>query len=607
MASCDNNFDDIESAAKKYFGFSLRPYQKVAIDNILHARDQIVLLPTSYGKSLCFQLPALFLSGVTIITYPLRALVADQARSLKEKGLDCVVLKGGQTNKQRDEIFQKISSGCKIVIATVEVLRGKTLKRLSQFKVSHLAIDEAHCISEWGDTFRPMYLELTKIINILNPTCVSAFTATASKRIIKRINEVAFNARHGLGRGDFNPLESFLFTSGSSKESDFKDNNLTDTSKSDTKNATDLELVRIVRGDVDRPNIFYHVCHAANKTAAVLLLVKLLPRPILVFSSTRDNSERLSMIIQKVIGDVEGDKDFARYYHAGEMTKSARKETEEWFFSRKDGVLCATCAYGMGVDKSNIRSVIHWEATENIEAYLQESGRIGRDGKSAYAFLLYNTEDLHNKKIKREMREYPLIKSCRREYLLSHLDNPPVECSGCDNCTSSEKIKKITNLIKKIENTTIETVKRRNNLYWVPNIEKKLIDNLNDLTRSVLKVNIWNDAAIKKVIQELLLTGRLQNKKTLTNSVLSLCHPIRTGFQEIEARGIKENLFAIFFEARGPLLRLQFSLRALVRRERALAHSFSSFFASAFLHNLQRKSKKEYIKEPQQKSQSHTY
>ena len=316
----DFNYDDpVEELTFKTFGIrNLFPIQRYVIANILDAfpneeeisnenietiKKQIVLLPTGAGKSICFQVPALMLPHPTLIIYPLLALMTDQQRRMEENNIKCLVLRGGQTQSERKDIIQKIKAGAKVIIANPEVLENQELlNELKQFNISHLAIDEAHCVSEWGDTFRPSYLKLGNVIKILKPTVVTAFTATASPEVLKRITEVLFNGQ-----------------------------------------------ANVIQSDSDRPNIHYYVKRTAAKTQSLISLANSEEKPLIIFCGTRNNTEDISETLNLCYG-----KDFSRFYHAG-LSKEEKSNIESWFFNNKEGVLCATCAYGMGIDKSNIR------------------------------------------------------------------------------------------------------------------------------------------------------------------------------------------------------------------------------------------------------------
>ena len=228
--------DLITKTAEENFGIKyLYPWQRMVVENILQAYEckkklaefsdqerqdffqkeddsfcrgrQIVLLPTGAGKSLCFQIPALLLDGPSLVIYPLLALMTDQQRRMEEGSLRCVVFRGGQTKEERQSNFQKIMDkgpgGAKIILANPEVLQSQSLvDQLCKAGIKHIAIDEAHCVSEWGDSFRPSYLELGKVIEKINPPVITAFTATASPGVLSRVSEILFKGQAHIVRSE---------------------------------------------------------------------------------------------------------------------------------------------------------------------------------------------------------------------------------------------------------------------------------------------------------------------------------------------------------------------------------------------------------------------
>ncbi len=369
-----------------------------------HRGRQIVLLPTGAGKSLCFQLPALLLDGPTLAVYPLLALMADQERRLREAGLDPVILRGGQDAEERRRCYDRIegrngADPARLIIANPEVLAADAvLARIAKRGIAHLAIDEAHCVSEWGDTFRPAYLGLGDVVRALKPDACTAFTATASPAVLARVSEVLFD-------GD----------------------------------------ARLIRGGADRPNIHYRVVPCVSKEGTLVREALRAARPAVVFCSTRAGTERSA----RVIGDTLRDGD-VRFYHAG-LSREEKKEVEAWFHGHDRAILCATCAWGMGVDKKNVRSVIHRDPPPTVEAYVQEAGRAGRDGEPSVATLLWSPEDrrrIESKRPAERLRSLALARfsegiECRRETLLAELGDPKagpgagedrIACSGCDVC-----------------------------------------------------------------------------------------------------------------------------------------------------------------------------
>jgi len=393
--------DSVCIAAREHFGIAyLYPWQRMVIANIMDATqdgergNQIVLLPTGAGKSLCFMVPALLLSGPTLIIYPLLALMNDQMRRLTEAKLDAVVFRGGQSAAERNDCFSRIEKGARFILANPEVLQNDALvTRLARCDVAHIAIDEAHCVCEWGDSFRPAYTELGTIIRKLGCKTVTAFTATASDHVLNRVAEVLF-------AGD----------------------------------------AHIVRGETDRPNIHYSVFPCAAKQPALIELVSRERRPAIVFCASRSRTKELALVLRDFLSR-KGEKDSVRFYHAG-LTREEKAETEQWFYPKENAVLVSTCAFGMGVDKKDIHTVIHYDAPSTAEAYVQEAGRAGRDGSNARAVLLWSLQD--REKLQKQgaekgaryavLADFAQSSGCRREVLLKALGEENCVCSGCDVC-----------------------------------------------------------------------------------------------------------------------------------------------------------------------------
>ncbi len=398
---------DVNEIAREHFKIAyLFPFQRVVIANILERlyykeeesiRRQVVILPTGAGKSLCFTLPIVLLEGVTLIIFPLLSLIRDQQRRMEESGMSVSVFIGGQEKKDRDLMWQRLERGeSKILLSNPETLDSPAMhQRLKKIGIQHLVIDEAHTVSEWGRTFRPSYLTLGSFIEEVDPELVSAFTATASESILKDIKEVLF------------------------KERDCHE----------------------ILGNPDRPNIHYQVIPTLCKEESLLRLLQgeIFPfeRPLLIFCSSRTMTERLAITLQYRLGAERNvDENEVRYYHAG-LPVDVKKEIEEWFFHSEGGILCSTCAYGMGVDKSNIRTVIHYELSGSVEAYLQETGRAGRDKKESRAFLLFHSDDIQRSSQKRYQELVEVMKTtqgCRRIRMMKLLGLDPDDCNGCDVC-----------------------------------------------------------------------------------------------------------------------------------------------------------------------------
>ncbi|MDR1445703.1 MAG: RecQ family ATP-dependent DNA helicase [Treponema sp.] len=459
--------DPLSLAVKELFGLSyLFPYQRLVIANILEAAEargipltwpaaltgytasvpqpdlqgedsppahdsdaapdkddrdapgkQIVILPTGAGKSLCFQLPAMILSGPTLVIYPILSLMADQERRLRERGFAPVILRGAQDREERRRIFRALREGeSRFIIANPEVLLTESvLKELSSLNIAHIVIDEAHCVSEWGESFRPSYLRINEIIEAVNKNSavtghralVTAFTATAGKPVLEKISRYIFGGEAG----------------------------------------------RIV-GNPDRANIRYAAGACILRDLAVRDLILKKALPAIVFCSSRLGTEKLARYLVNSLAEIwdavshEGRPvPGIKFYHAG-LSREEKKAAEEWFFDNSNAVLVSTCAYGMGVDKADIRTVIHRDCPPSVEAYLQESGRAGRDGKDSRAYLLWGPGDENHlrrakdeagrKRMESLLSYARTVSVCRREQLLGLLNyegerNSP-ESACCDVC-----------------------------------------------------------------------------------------------------------------------------------------------------------------------------
>ncbi|MDR3139422.1 MAG: DEAD/DEAH box helicase [Treponema sp.] len=459
-----DDLDPLSRAVKELFGLSyLFPYQRLVITNTLEAAAasglrlrwpgypeegeapaagtperageapdgenpgrQIVILPTGAGKSLCFQLPAMLLPGPTLVIYPILSLMADQERRLRERGFSPVILRGGQSAGERRHIWEQLRSGkSRFIIANPEVLLSpRVMEKLRELGILHAVIDEAHCVSEWGESFRPGYLEISRIIEAAAAPLVTAFTATASSPVLEKIDRYIFG-----GRGAH----------------------------------------RII-GNPDRSNISYAAQGCILRDLAVRDLLLRNALPAVVFCSSRPGTEKLARYLRNefVVPGVQGPGRPAlsgdgrnpggpaapevRFYHAG-LSREEKTEIEGWFFKNPRGILVATCAYGMGVDKADIRTVIHRDCPPSVEAYLQESGRAGRDGLQSKAVLLWGPDDAGSLRRARDdaarrrlsrLLDYARdIAQCRRESLLRLLnyesagESPESGC--CDVCEGKAK------------------------------------------------------------------------------------------------------------------------------------------------------------------------
>ena len=406
--------DILTKTAQEYFNINyLFPYQRLVVSNILRKAghfseeekeeappNQIVLLPTGAGKSLCFMLPAVLLPGLTIVVFPLLGLMADQKRRMDEAGIPSAILKGGLSREEKERIWKDLTEDkLKVIITNPEMLiLPEVQDHLKDVPISHMVIDEAHTIPEWGETFRPACLEIGQVIQNLRVDQITAFTATASPLILGKIKTYLF--------------EGMTFN--------------------------------LVRANPDRVNIYYEVKPVLSRMKGLEEVLEQAERPALIFCPTRRLCVQTALELQERLNDRE-----IRFYHAG-LSPDMRSRKEQWFFESDRGILCSTCAYGMGMDKGNIRTVIHLALPSSVEAYLQESGRAGRDRQPCRAILLFHPEDRDREKNhpNREAKErYEKLVAfaqdttrCRRESLLAILDAEPEDCDSCDVCRGKVKI-----------------------------------------------------------------------------------------------------------------------------------------------------------------------
>jgi RecQ family ATP-dependent DNA helicase len=392
----------IAKALSTVFGYSsFRPFQGETVRAMLNGCDVFAVMPTGGGKSLCYQLSACLLPGACVVVSPLISLMKDQVDSAREKGIAAAYLNSSQSERERMDVLRQLASG-RLDLLYVSPERfglDQFLGCLKRTAVCLVAIDEAHCISEWGHDFRPEYLALAETLKQFPSVPIAAFTATATKRVQSDII-----ARLGL-RNPFVPPASF-----------------------------------------DRPNLFYEVIVKANALSQILSFVQQRRgQPGIVYRMSRKSVEQTDEFLR-----ADGIRSLP--YHAG-LDDETRTRNQEAFRRDEAEVVVATIAFGMGIDKPNVRYVVHGDLPQNIESYYQQTGRAGRDGDPAHCLLLFSAGDIPRlasfiRKVKddgerRRLREaldqmasYARLTSCRRRKLLAYFgqERPEANCGGCDNC-----------------------------------------------------------------------------------------------------------------------------------------------------------------------------
>jgi len=432
---------------QKYYGYSaFRSGQEQVVRAIMDGEDAVGIMPTGAGKSLCYQVPALLLPGVTLVVSPLISLMKDQVNALTQAGVPAAFINSSLSAAQVNKVLEQAQNGHYriLYVAPERLFAPRFVEYAARADIPFVSVDEAHCVSQWGQDFRPSYLKIREFIDILpRRPVIGAFTATATGEVRRDIVDM-------LGLRD----------------------------------------PQVVATGYDRPNLFYQVCHPQNKFAQLLSFMRRHEEDSgIVYCLTRKT-------VEEVCERLRGQGFSASRYHAG-LSPEERRRNQEKFQSDDVRVMVATNAFGMGIDKSNVSFVVHYNMPKNLESYYQEAGRAGRDGAPAECVLLYGGRDVATNRffidnaeenggmdpeIREQFRERELerlkqmtfychTRECLREYILRYFGERPTGfCGNCYNCQNFFERADITVPSQKI----LSCIKRMGERYGT----KLLVDTL---------------------------------------------------------------------------------------------------------------------------------
>ena len=476
-----------KEALKAVFGYdSFRPGQEAVINAILDGRDILAVMPTGAGKSLCYQVPAMLLSGITLVISPLISLMQDQVKALNEAGVNAAFINSSLSEKELNDTFKNAYKGhYKIIYVAPERLMSEGFISFAKsVEISMVTVDEAHCISQWGQDFRPSYMDIAEFINILDKRpIISAFTATATQNVREDII---------CSLGLNNPY--FLVTG------------------------------------FDRENLFFQVDKPQNKERFILdFIERHRGESGIIYCATRKNVDSLYTLLRKQHISVGK-------YHAG-MSNEERKQMQNDFVFDYTSIVIATNAFGMGIDKSNVRFVIHYNMPSSMENYYQEAGRAGRDGLNSECILLFSPQDIiinrfllehkdfsdidpidamtiRERDIKRLqiMEGYCYTTECLRNYILKYFgEDPKKPCDDCGNCLRQFETLDMTDEAKKIINCIYESRGRYGKNIIMDTVLGAKTARLTEIGATEYKsygvLESSNKNLLRRLIEELLLEG----------------------------------------------------------------------------------------------------
>ncbi|MGN2347196.1 DNA helicase RecQ [Clostridium cagae] len=489
-----DNKEKIFYLLKKYYGYStLRRGQYEIISSILNGRDTFCLMPTGAGKSICYQIPALIFNGITFVISPLISLMKDQVDNLVESGIKAAYINSTQSIDEIKNILLEASiNEYKIIYIAPERLESNIFRNMiKDLDISQIAIDEAHCVSQWGHDFRKSYLQISEFYKLLkNKPIISAFTATATKEV-----------------------------------------------KDDSINLLGLFKPYIYIGDINRENLNLNVLKEIDKLEELKDIIRSHEEQSgIVYCASQKEVDTLYYYLSD-LGYSVGK------YHGG-LKDEEKENFQEGFLYEKFNVMIATNAFGMGIDKSNIRFIVHFTIPQNIECYYQEVGRGGRDGEKCDCYLFYcesdirrveyiinksssfKTREVHLRKLQ-YMIDYCNLKECYRKYILNYFGNDRKlnYCNNCSNCLNDDELKDFTKESQMVLSTVFRT-REKYGISVLIDILKgfkgpKIIQNNLDKVTTYGIMREYGSSLIKDLINSLLKQGYVDLKEG-TYSMLKL-------------------------------------------------------------------------------------
>ena len=489
-ARTNDKYHTPEQALKILFGYdSFRAGQKSVIDSILAGRDAFAVMPTGAGKSVCYQIPAVLLPGITLVISPLISLMQDQVKALNEAGVSAAFINSSLSEKDYNETIRRARQGIyKIIyIAPERLVTEGFLALAKSVPVSMVTVDEAHCISQWGQDFRPSYMKIVEFVKTLEKRpIISAFTATATETV----------------------REDIICTLG-------------------------LQNPFTLVNGFDRENLFFQVEKPKNKEQYILKYISEHSGDSgIIYCATRKNVDNIYELLK-------GKGVSVGKYHAG-MSAEERKKMQDDFVFDYTSIVVATNAFGMGIDKSNVRFVIHYNMPQSMENYYQEAGRAGRDGLDAKCILLFSPQDivinrflLDHKEMQdldpadretvRErdvrrlqvMERYCYTTECLRNYILKYFgENPEKPCQDCGNCLREFESLDMTEAAKKVINCVYEAKGRYGRQIIIDTVAGAKTARLEEIGAAHYKsygvLAGTNKNLLRRLIEQLVLEGYLR-------------------------------------------------------------------------------------------------